>query len=215
MTRILQMAILTGCLTAALNADFSYQQSTQVTGGFAATAMKLAGAFSKQAREPNISTVLVKGNRMVHLRPESAQIIDLDSETFTSVNFSKKSYSTTTFAEMKRRMQEMTDRMQQKTSDKEKADVQFHASVKETGKTKNIAGMDTREMLLTLEMTGTDKQSGNSVAMTINSSMWMASDIAGYGEVRDFHRRMAAKLGMMPGQNLGAAMMGRSEMMKG
>ena len=45
-------------------ADFSYEQTSKITGGMMAGMMKFAGAFSKQAREPMRSTVTIKGDRM-------------------------------------------------------------------------------------------------------------------------------------------------------
>src|ERR1700704_952159 len=88
------------CLPGCLLADFSYDQTTKMTGGAMMGMMKIAGAFSKQVREPVQTTVLVKGNHMAHSSKDHAQIIDLDSETITEVNFQKKQYSVMTFAEM-------------------------------------------------------------------------------------------------------------------
>src|SRR5258708_39664822 len=74
-------------LPTCLLADFSYEQSTKMTGGSMMGMMKLAGAFSKQAREPIQASVSVKGNRMVHGYKDHATVIDLDSETITEINF--------------------------------------------------------------------------------------------------------------------------------
>jgi len=48
--------------------------------------MRLAGAFSKQVREPIQGSVSVKGNKMVHMSKERAELIDLDSETMTAID---------------------------------------------------------------------------------------------------------------------------------
>src|ERR1043166_3062351 len=72
-----------------LLADFSYQESSKITGGMMAGFMKVAGAFSKQAREPIQSTVAVKGNRMAHRSATHASIIDLDSRTITDIDLQK------------------------------------------------------------------------------------------------------------------------------
>ena len=48
-----------------LLADFSYEQTSKITGGAIAGMMKVVGAFSRQAREPIRSTVAVKGDRML------------------------------------------------------------------------------------------------------------------------------------------------------
>ena len=186
-------------------ADFSYQQSSKITGGAIAGAMRVAGAFSSKAREPMTATILVKGHRMAHVTADTAQITDLDKETITSINFAKKTYSVMTFEQMRQMMQDAADRMGQKTND---ADINFKANVRETGQSKPIAGLTAKEVILTMTMEGTDKKSGQQGAMNIISDMWLAPNIPGYGEVRDLHRLMATKIGWTPGQNFGA-MMGR------
>src|SRR5512138_1797726 len=95
------LAVL-ACLTAAgLPADFSYEQTSKLTGGAMASMMKVAGVFSKSAREPIRTTMAVKGDRMVTLTGNNATVIDLGKETFTEIDFQKKTYSVMTFAEMK------------------------------------------------------------------------------------------------------------------
>ena len=143
--------IVLACLPTCLLADFSYEQSTKVTGGMMAGMMKFAGAFSKQAREPMQSTVAVKGNRMLHGSKDRASVIDLDSETITEINYQKKTYSVMTFAEMKQAMEQAMQRMkdapkqpqQPQESQQQKPDVktEFNLDLKETGQTKEIAGL--------------------------------------------------------------------------
>src|SRR5436305_7936372 len=83
------------------------------------SAMKFAGAFSKDARkamDPIKSTTSIKGNRMVHRTADSASIIDIDKETITQINYAKKTYSVATFAQIKQAMDEMTQKArEQKT----------------------------------------------------------------------------------------------------
>ena len=217
MRRRLGIILVASCAMAAcLFADFSYQQSTKITGGAMAGMMNIAGAFAKQAREPNTSTVAVKGNRMVHVSARQATITDLEKETITTVHFDQKTYSVMTFEQMKQTMEQASSRMAsargKEAGDGQKPDVNFHIAMKDTGQKKNVAGFDTHEMIMTLEMEGADK-GGNKGAMTMTSDMWLAPKIAGYDEVRDFHRRMAQKLNWTPGG--GMPMMGRPEMAKG
>ena len=106
------LVILGGCLSASVAfADFSYEQTTKFTGGAMMGMMKVAGAFSREMREPMRSTVIIKGNRMAHIDAHRTQIIDLDAETITSIEHDKKTYSVMTFAEMKQMMEEMAARM--------------------------------------------------------------------------------------------------------
>ncbi len=192
--------------------DFSYDQTSKITGGMMAGMMKFAGAFSKQAREPMVSTVSVKGNRLVNWDQHHASIIDLDKETITQVNFDKKQYSVMTFAQMKQMMEEMSQKMKS-SPDAQKADVQFKVSAKDTGEKKTIAGFDTHEMILTMEMEGADKQTGDKGGMVVTSDMWIAPKAAGYNEIADFYKQMGQKMDWTPNS---MGMMGaRPDMVKG
>src|SRR4051812_40841243 len=86
--------IVTILLLAAtlLPADFSYQETTTITGGVMQSMLKVAGVFSKQAREPLNATVAIKGNKMVHRSANSVVITDLDNQTITHVDMQKKTY---------------------------------------------------------------------------------------------------------------------------
>ncbi len=204
------VAALTCIPAITLRADFSYEQSSKITGGAMASVMKIAGVFSKTAREPIRTTVLVKGDRMATLTADSASIIDLASETITEVTFKQKQYSVVTFAEMAKYLDVMAQKTAKETGGQ--ADFTFKASVKETGKTQTLSGLATREVVLTMVMEGQDKESGQKGAMNVTADMWLARDVAGYGEVADFHKRMAQKLAWMPGSNAFAA--GRGDLAK-
>lgn len=210
MSRKLVVLGLLACLPACLLADFSYEQTSKMTGGALMGMMKFAGAFSKTAREPMQTTVAVKGNRMVHLGKDRASVIDLDSETITEINFPKKTYSVMTFAEMKQAMEQAMQQMQDKKKD---VNADFKLDMKATGQSKQIAGFEAKEMLMTMQMEATDQKSGNKGGMLINTSIWIAPSVAGYDEVREFHKKMAAKLDWTPGA--GNMMMGRPDIARG
>jgi len=210
MIRKTAIFLVAACLPAF--GDFSYEQTSKITGGMMAGMMKFAGAFSKQAREPMVNTVAVKGDRMVHWSQHHASVIDIGKETITDINFDKKQYSVMTFAQMKQMMEEMSQKMKS-SPDAQKADVHFKVSAKDTGEKKQIAGFDTHQMILTMEMEGTDKESGNKGGMNMTADMWLAPKSAGYNEIADFYKRMGQKLDWAPG---GMGMMGgRPDMAKG
>ena len=102
---IRKAAIFVVALCLPAFADFSYEETSKITGGMMAGMMKFAGAFSKQAREPIVTTVAVKGDRMMHGSQHNASVIDLGKETITSINFDKKQYSVMTFEQMKQMME--------------------------------------------------------------------------------------------------------------
>jgi hypothetical protein len=196
-------------LAAPLLADFSYQQKSTITGGVMASARKVAGVFSKAAREPMVATVAVKGDKMAHRSATHLQIIDLGSETITSVDLQKKTYSSMTFAQMKQMLEQAQQKMQKKSDG---PDVKFKVSAEKTGATKTIGGFDAKEALIKIEMESNDPQSGQSGAMIVTTDAWFAPAAAGYQEIQDFHKRMAEKLDWAPGSNIFA---GRVDVQKG
>ncbi|MCU1257854.1 MAG: hypothetical protein JWO80_739 [Bryobacterales bacterium] len=196
-------AILIGPGFSPLYADFTYEQTTRITGGAMVSMMKFAGAFSKDAHkamDPIQATVSVKGDRMVHKTADSLSITDLDKETITHVNFANRTYSVITFAQMKQAMEEMSQKMQ-KGANTQGADMQFDVKVNDTGNTKPINGYTARETIMTITMQGTDAKSGAKGGIDMTTDMWIAPNVAGYGEVRDFYKRMAEKMAWIPGTN--------------
>ena len=210
MRRVSVVMILSLCGALALRADFSYEQTSKITGGILSGAMKVVGVFSKQAVQPVKTSVLVKGNRMAHVSADNVQVIDLDRETITDINLKNRTYSVTTFAQM----MEAMERAAQKVSGQTKGDVNasFKASVKDTGEQKQIAGLEARRVILTLVMEAKDKDSGATGALNTRADMWLARDVPGYGEVQSFYQRMSQKIAWTPGA--AALAQGRSDMAK-
>lgn len=177
-------------LSAPLSlADFKYDQTSRMTGGAMMAMMKLAAKFSKGALDPVNSTIAVKGNRMVMNHGKGATIYDLDKETITEVNFEKKEYSVTTFAEMKA----FFDKNAKGIAG---TNTTLDIDVKETGKEEVISGMKAREYLMTMKVEGTDPQTGKKGEMNLEMSNWMTAKLPGYDEIADFHKRMAQKMDM-------------------
>jgi hypothetical protein len=184
-------------------ADFTYTETTQITGGSIVAMMKMAGAFSKQARqagEPIVSTVMIKGNRMTRINAQRTEIVDLDRETITSIDHVKRQYTVMTFAQMKQQV----DAAMQKAKEKQKSDdpaanteMKFRVNVRNTGATRDVSGLNASEAILTMAVDATDKNSGQTGALAITNDMWLAPDIPGYDEAREFHKRYATKLGVV------------------
>jgi hypothetical protein len=191
-------------------ADFRYDETTRITGGSLVSMMKFASIFSKGARQitdPTNSTILVKGNRMAHINQETTEIIDLDQETITNIDHTKKQYSVVTFQEMKAAMEEAMRKAQAQqkqaspppptTSTTPPPEMKFKVSVTNTGAKKQVAGLDSSESILKMTMEAKDQKSGQTGNMAITNDMWMAPEIPGYSEVRDFNARMATKMKTM------------------
>ena len=203
--RIVTVAAIITLAGSPLLADFSYQEKSTITGGAMAGLLKFAGVFSKQAREPLESTVSVKGDRMVTRGATHMSIIDLNSQTITTVDMQKKTWYVMTFEDMKQMMEQMQQSMQNAKKNGDNTQASFKVSAKSTGNSKQVNGYDAKEMILKMEMEGTDEQTGQKGAMVITTDMWITPAVSGYSEVREFHKRMAEKLNWSPNGNMFAA----------
>src|SRR5262245_10232742 len=86
-------------------ADVRSEQRSQVQfAGMLGRVFNLFGG--KAARDGMTSSVAVKGNRKVTTTNNTSQIIDLDEEKIYDVDLRKKEYKVTTFAELRRQMEE-------------------------------------------------------------------------------------------------------------
>jgi carbon monoxide dehydrogenase subunit G len=209
-SRLCVTAAVLCALAGPVKADFTYEETSKITGGMMAGMMKFAGVFSKQAREPMRSTVIVQGNRMAHVSNQHVQVIDIDKETFTDVDLDKKTYSVMTFADMQRALEELSRKMaQQKNDQGQQANMQFKVSVNKTGATQVFNGLSAQEAIMKLEMEGTDEKTGQKGGMSMISDMFLAPKVPGYEEVTGFYQRMAQKMVWSPMSRM-ATMMGAS-----
>jgi hypothetical protein len=199
-------------LTTPSFADFRYDETTQITGGTIVSMMKFVGVFSKDAKktmDPITSTVLVQGNRMARINPDHTEIIDLDKETITTIDHKKKQYTVMTFNQMKQQMEEAMKKAKEQQAKAKPAEPQgngapppklnFKVNVRNTAATKHVAGLDAKESILSMQLEATDQQSGQTGSLAITNDMWMAPEIPGYDEVRDFNKRFAVKMGVVFG----------------
>ncbi|GAC1420065.1 MAG: hypothetical protein NVSMB62_13640 [Acidobacteriaceae bacterium] len=205
-SKVLLFGILALPLVAA-RADFSYEETTQITGGSILGMMKMVGTFSRQARQMNdpvVSTVTVKGNRMLRSDKNQTEIVDLDAETMTMIDHVKKQYTTMTFEQMRQQMeaavakakaQQGKQTSQPTANGAQNVDMKFKVKVRNTGASKDVAGLSAKESILTMTMDATDQASGQTGSFAITNDMYLAPEIPGYDEVREFYKRYAVKMG--------------------
>ena len=195
--------------TALYAGDYTYQQTTQITGGSLLKMMKTVGVFSSQARhmgDPIVSTIYLKDNRLADVSPEQIQIIDLDKETITQIDVQKKTYSVMTFDQMKQAMENARERMQKEAAkqqaqpaaqnpDAQNVQMSFDVKVRKTGATKDVSGLNSSEAILTMTMTATDAKTQQSGNLAMTNDMWMVPSVPGYEQVREFYVKFGAKMG--------------------
>ncbi len=209
-SRELGVLALSLLLPAPVFADYSYQETTQITGGSIISLMKVAGVFSSQARragDPIVSSIYIKDNRMARVSPESIEIIDLDKETITEIDVAKKTYTVMTFEQIRQQMAAAQAQMEKNAAqqpapaapaanpNQDNVKVSFDVHVRNTGAAKQVSGLDSKETILTMTMNATDQTTQQTGAMAVTNDMWMVPEIPGYTQVRDFYMRMAEKMG--------------------
>ena len=197
---------------ATVSADFSYTQTTRVTGGTLLNMTRFMPGAG-QIKEPKTHTIAVKGGKMVTYDADSATIIDADAETMTQIDFKKKQYAVITFAEMKQAMQALRAQLAQAQAQLAQAQQQapqvnpldaMKVSVNETGQTKVISGLNTKQYILTMEMGGAPAGAPpNTPSNKTTMDTWMAPTLPGYEEVTAFGVKMGSKMSDLatPGMN--------------
>src|SRR6476469_3888693 len=111
--------------------------------------------------KPAEGTTAVKGNRKATLREATGQIVDLSEEKVYDLDMKKKTYTVTTFEELRRRMRESQEQAK-KEAEKEEGkpqpqeaqkptkEFEIDFDVKDTGQKKQIAGYDAHETIVTI-----------------------------------------------------------------
>jgi hypothetical protein len=205
----LTVLALTLAVPTSLFADYSYQQTTQITGGSILSMLKMAGAFSSQARkagDPIVSSIYLKDNRMANVSRDSIEIIDLDKETVTHIDTLKRTYTVITFQQMKEQMEKAKQELEKHQNasaapppaakpDANDVKMSFDVKVRKTGAEKQVSGLAANEAIMTMMMNATDQKSQQTGSLAITNDMWLVPEFPGYGQMRDFYMRMAAKMG--------------------
>jgi hypothetical protein len=195
---------------AAARAEVKVQEKSQLKfGGFLGGVINVFGG--KAAKEGITSTVAVSGNRRLTSSGDTGEIVDLSEEKVYEIDYKKKTYTVTTFDEIRRRMREQEEkaareapsggdsdagtapeRPAQRTADDPQVEVDF--SVKETGARKSVNGFDAREVVATVALREKGKTLEQSGGLVITSDMWLAPVDTGAKELATFERRYFEKL---------------------
>ena len=193
--------------TAQLRADVRTDQRVKFQLGGAIG--KLVNMFGgKGARDGVTSIVAVKGDRKATMSDSSGQIIDLAEEKVYDLDIKKKTYKVTTFAELRRRMEEAR-RDAEASAQREQAreepsrpaekdpnakEVEVDFDIKNTGAAKSINGFDTRQTVVTITVREKGKTLEQAGGLVMTSDMWLAPNAPSTKDLQDFDLRYAQKL---------------------
>lgn len=197
--------------TREIRADVRAQEKGRVE--FAGVLGKVVNIFGgKAAREGITTTIAVKGDRKASLSDTTGQIVDLGEEKVYDLDVRKHSYTVTTFAELRRRMEEARRKAEEdakkqeaseaksgkaepapsKPADERQVDIDF--DVKNTGQTKSINGFDTHEAIMTITVREKGKTLEESGGLVLTSDMWLGPPMPEMKEIAEFDRRYYEKL---------------------
>ncbi len=176
----------------------------------------------KAAKEGIVTTTAVLGERRLVKGGETGQIVDLAEGAVYDLDFKKKTYSVTTFAELKQRFEEAlakAEKEKQKASQQpsqqpaqqgaatdaaaKEFEVDFEAS--KTAEKREIAGHEARLVILR----ATVREKGRSVqqagGLLFRNDIWLVPRLPELDELAAWNRRYAQKMAELYGAASGTA----------
>ena len=169
---------------------------------------KLVNMFGgKGAREGVTSMVALKGNRKATMNDSTGQIVDLAEEKVYDLNLKNKTYTVTTFAQIRKQMEEAKQNAE-KSAKEERAsepskpaekdpnakEYEVDFDIKNTPETKNINGFDTKKSVMTVTVREKGKTLNDSGGVVMTTDMWMTPSAPSTKELAEFDRKYAEKL---------------------
>lgn len=205
--RIVAVLLVIAAATASVSADVRSDQRVKFQLGGAIG--KLVNMFGgKGAREGVTSMVAVKGDRKATMSDSGGQIVDLAEEKIYDLDMKKKTYKVTTFAELRKQMEEARreaeesakreqaaepgDKPAEKDPNAKEVEVDF--DIKNTGASKTINGFDTRQTIVTVTVREKGKTLEQAGGLVMTSDLWLAPNAPSTRDLADFDRRYAEKL---------------------
>jgi hypothetical protein len=218
-TRQLTALVCFGGFASAGWADASYQESVQITGGQLVDTVKSIPFMPKSIQKmlaPTVTKKLLHGNQLASVSPSSTEIIDLDQETITRIDAEKKTYSVTTFAQMRKAIEDAPKKLQDAQakakqnqgsqrqaapadSQAPQVQVTYEVSVSDGGPPQMVNGVMAKEQILTMKAHFTDPNAQpsagpNTVTYTYISDIWTTPEPPEMKQVDEFYQRYGKKL---------------------
>jgi len=197
--------------------DVKTEEKTQMKfeGGLGRMMSMFGG---KAMKDGLVSTSALKGDRKLTITGDNGQIIDLKEEKIYDLDMKGRTYRVTTFAELRRRLEEARKKAEQqapkpddapaKKSDGKEPEMEVEFDLKETGQKRTINGFDAREILMTVTAHEKGKKLEESGGLVMTTSSWLTPKVPALKEMMDFDLRYAQMLHgpmLMDAQQMAAA----------
>ena len=192
--------------TSSLSADVRSDQRLkfQLAGALG----KMVNLFSKSAREGVTTMVAVKGDRKALISGDTnGQIVDLAEEKVYDLDLKKKTYKVTTFAELRRQMEEAKRRAEETAREARQAEPSTPAEkdpnakefevdldLKNTNETRTINGFDTKKSVITITVREKGKTLNESGGLVMTTDTWLAASAPSTRDLSDFDRKYGEKI---------------------
>ncbi|HVC21072.1 MAG TPA: hypothetical protein VNE16_13420, partial [Vicinamibacterales bacterium] len=179
----------------AARADVKTNEKTHVEfGGTLGRMVKMFGG--KAAREGVETSVAVKGDRQMSTTGDTAHLIDLAEEKIYDLDLRHRTYRVTTFAELRRQMEEDRKRAEENAS-KDRAsssreprkEYEADFDAKDTGQRKTINGFACREVIATVTVREKGKTLEEGGGIVLTDDLWLTPGVAAMQEVAAFNIR--------------------------
>jgi hypothetical protein len=210
--RRLSVAFMVVCglaLTSSLSADVRSDQRVKFQLGGALG--KMVNLFSKSAREGVTTMVAVKGDRKATMNGDSTgQIIDLAEERIYDLDLKKKTYKVTTFAEIRKQMEEAKRQAEQAAKEERAAEsgqpskpaekdpnakeYEVDFDIKNTNEAKTINGFETKKSVVTITVREKGKTLNDAGGMVMTTDTWLAPGAPSTKDLAEFDMKYAQKI---------------------
>jgi len=203
--------VMCGLMVASstLSADVRSDQRVKFQlGGAMGKMLNLFGG--KGAREGVTSMVAVKGNRKATMTDTTGQIIDLSEEKVYDLNIKNKTYTVTTFAQIRKQMEDAKKDAEKAAREERSSEpgasgkpaekdpnakeVEVDFDIKNTTETRNINGFDTRKSVMTITVREKGKTLNESGGLVMTTDLWMTPNAPSTRDLIEFDRKYAEKI---------------------
>lgn len=221
-------AALALALVPAAFAGVKTEENTRVElGGPLGGILKLFGG--KGAKEGVLTRTAVFGERRLLASPEAAQIVDLAEGAVYELDLKKKTYTVTTFAELRQRFEEQKAKAeaeaakaqakadkqapaQQPAADPQAKEFEVDFQASNTAERRQVAGHEARLVVLRATVHEKGRSVQQAGGLMIRNDLWLVPKLEELDELEAWNRRYALKMAEVYGA--GAATVAVEQMAK-
>lgn len=210
--RMLLSFVAAVAVPVAAHADVTVEESMSVNGSglmkmanmTGRTVTTISGRRARTDTDLQFESALVR--TFARGAGQTTEIVLLDEDKIYALNNKKKTYSETTFADLRAKMQESMQKMQEAQASQQQSasgvdDSQCEwsepkAEVKRSGERAAIAGFQAERVTITATQACKNKESGEVCEFGLSLDQWMAPGFDASSETLAYHRAYAEKLGL-------------------